>query len=419
MTPDIIATMNEGEAVRMVLAVLVLLVCALAGGKAAAKFRIPRVAGEIIGGLLAGPTVLGHFFPEAYAAVFQGFASEGPVLSAFYWLGLIFLMFTSGYETDLSDFGSDRKIIVWLIAGSTVIPLVLGYYLSDLWFADRYIGVADNRIVFNLVFAIAAAVTSIPVISKIFLDLGLIRHRYARIILSTAAIQDLFLWVLLSIAGSILANRDIVAAQLALHVAVTAFMFAFAMVLAPRLGRLSPIKKARIFSYDSMYFILCFLCIYLGSLFGINIMYTAFVAGMIFKNIRHEEAVGAHAKVRDVCLAFFTPVYFAIVGLRIHISGDFDIPFFLGFMILVSALEIVGCVAAMRLIRVGWLTSFNLGIAMNARGGPGIVLATVTYDMGVISYEFFCVLIFTTLMTSAAAGWWIDYINRKGKLLAL
>lgn len=419
MAPNIIKTINESEAGILTLAILVLLLAALLGSKIVAWFKIPKVAGEILGGLVVGPTILGHYFPDAYAYIFQGFVNEGPVISTFYWLGLIFLMFTSGYEANLEDFKSDRKIIGWLIAGSTVIPLLAGYYISDRWFASHYLGEAGNVVVFNLIFAIATAVTSIPVISKIFLDLGLIKHRYAKIILSTATIQDLFLWIILSVAGSMLANKAVVPSSLLLHVGITLAMFAFAIVLAPVLGRIKAVEKIAAFSFDSIYFILCFLCIYLGTLFGINIMYTAFVAGLIFKNLRNSEAAKAQTKVKDICLAFFTPVYFAIVGLRIHITGDFDLGRFLTFMIIVSAIELLGCVIAMRLIHVDWLTSFNLGIAMNARGGPGIVLATVTYDMGIISYEFFCVLIFTTLITSAAAGWWIDYINKKGRLLTL
>lgn len=419
MAPEIITTINESQAGILALAILILLLAALVGAKIAAWLTIPKVAGEIIGGLLIGPTFVGHYFPDLYSYVFFGFAAEGQVISTFYWLGLIFLMFTSGYEANLRDFKNDRKIIGWLIAGSTIIPLLAGYYISDRWFARHYVGEAGNTVVFNLIFAIATAVTSIPVISKIFLDLGLIQHRYAKIILSTATIQDLFLWVILSIAGSILTHKAVVAGSLVLHLGMTAAMFAFAMYIAPVLGRFKAMEKLAVFSYDSIYFILCFLCIYLGSLFGINIMYTAFVSGLIFKNIRNDEASRAQVKVKDMCLAFFTPVYFAIVGLRIHITSDFNIGRFIVFMLIVSAIELLGCVIAMRIIRVSWLASFNLGIAMNARGGPGIVLATVTYDMGIINYEFFCVLVFTTLITSAVAGWWIGYINKKGKLLTL
>lgn len=419
MDLQIIKTISEAHAGIVTLSILVLLLAALIGAKLASFLQIPKVAGEILGGLVAGPTVLGYFSPETYNFIFRSFETQGPVISVFYWLGLILLMFSSGYESDMDDFKNDKKIVSWLVAGSTILPMLAGYWISDRYFASRYIGTAENIFVFNIIFAIAAAVTSLPVISKIFMDLGLIKHRYARIILTTATIQDLFLWVVLSVAGSIVTKAKVIPFDILLHIAVTLLMFSFAMFVAPQLSRVKWLDRLAVFSYDSIYFILCFACIYIGSLFGVNIMYSAFVAGLIFKNIRTKEAIRAQIKIKDICFAFFTPVYFAIVGLRIHLTSNFSVPTFISFIIVVSVLELVGCVIAMKLIRLDWLTSFNLGIAMNARGGPGIVLATITYEMGIVNYEFFCVLIFTSLITSAAAGWWIDYVNRQGKLLTL
>lgn len=414
---SIIQTVSESQAGILVLAILILLLAALMGGKVASFFKIPKVAGEILGGLLVGPTILGRLSPEAYNYIFNGFTAEGQVLSVFYWLGLMTLMFTSGYESSLENYKGDERIIGWLIIGATVPSMILGYVVSDRFFVGYYIGAAENRVVFNLIFAIATAVTSLPVISKIFLDLGLITHRYAKIVLTSATIQDLFLWVILSVASGLLTMEEISAAKILMHVGTTLLMFFFALVIAPRLSEIRFLKNSPVFSYDSIYFILCFLCVYLGLLFSVNVMYSAFVAGLIFKSIKHPDAERAQSKIKDICLAFFTPVYFAIVGLRIHLTADFNVGLFFIVLAAMSFIELAGCLAAMRFIRLPWLTSFNLGVAMNARGGPGIVLASVTYEMGIINYEFFCVLIFITLITSAAAGFWIDYINRKGLLL--
>jgi Kef-type K+ transport system membrane component KefB len=146
-------------------------------------------------------------------------------------------------------------------------------------------------------------------------------------------------------------------------------------------------------------------------------MYSAFAAGIIFKNLNGAETLKTQAKLRDVCMSFFTPVYFAIVGLRINVTAEFSVSYFLSFLVIASLIELFGSILAMRLLKVSWIASFNFGIAMNARGGPGIVLASVTYDMSIINYEFFCVLIFTALITSALAGYWIDGANKKGKLV--
>ena len=396
-----------------------MLLAALSGAKLAEACRLPKVAGEICGGIVVGPTILGACFPEVYTYIFLGFPTEGPVLSVFYWFGLILLMFSSGYEARMDNLRGDAKIISFLAAGATAIPMLVGFYAAHYYFAAYYIAEGADETVFCIIVAIATAVTSLPVISKIFMDLGLIDHRFAKVILATATIQDLFLWIILSIATSIMSQSAVVPSDIALHIFVTIAIFVVSMVIAPRMNKIPRLEKLAIFSYDSIYFILCFACIFICSLFGVNIMYSAFAAGLIFRHIRNDDAVKAHAKLKDVCLAFFTPLYFSIVGLRIFITSDFSVSRFLFFLVLVSAVELAGCIIAMRIIRLSWLTSFNLGIAMNARGGPGIVLATVTYEMGIINYEFFCVLIFTTLVTSAVAGWWIDFINKRGKLFSI
>ncbi|MDR0221682.1 MAG: cation:proton antiporter, partial [Lachnospiraceae bacterium] len=162
---------------------------------------------------------------------------------------------------------------------------------------------------------------------------------------------------------------------------------------------------------------LCFACIALGAVFQVNIIYSAFLAGLLFKNTvsKHLSADSAR-KIKDVFSAFFIPVYFALVGLRINLGADFSVKMFLLFILIASGLEIAGCMIATLAIKMDFLTSLNLGITMNARGGPGIVLASVTYEMGIINYEFFCALILTTLITSALAGFWIDLMNRKGRV---
>jgi Kef-type K+ transport system membrane component KefB len=243
-----------------ILSVLVLLIASLIGGKVASVFKIPKVAGEILGGMVLGPSILGNLSPDTFNYIFLNFPAQGEALSVFYWLGLILLMFSSGYDSNIEDFGEDKKIIVWLVIGATVFPIITGYYVSDRYFADFYLGEAQNRVVFNIIFAIATAVTSMPVISKIFMDLGLINHRFAKIILSSAAIQDLFLWVILSVAGSMVtaSGAPVSISTLAAHIILTAAMFGFAMIIAPKLRRLNVLCSDKFFNYESIYFLTCF-----------------------------------------------------------------------------------------------------------------------------------------------------------------
>lgn len=418
-TTNIVTTISELRAVILFQAVLLLLLSAVIFGKLVTFVKLPKVVGEILGGFIIGPSMLGRAFPVLYEKIFFSFDGQGAALSVFFWLGLAFLMFSSGHEVSFENVKTDMKIIGWLVAGATIPPFILGYIFSDIFFVDYYLGIADSRLVFNIIFAISTTVTSLPVISKIFMDLGLINHRFARIILATSTVQDLFLWPTLSVAISIITNEAVILSSIILHITATLAIFAIVMIIMPRLKKKKLSGKTPWFTYDSLIFLLCLLCICTGGLFNVNIMYSAFIAGMIYKNAWKKEASASFIKLKDMCLAFFTPIYFAIIGLRIYVDGSFSIGFFLSFLAVAFTLELIGCVIAMKCIRLNWLTSLNLGIAMNARGGPGIVVATIAFDLGIINYEFFCVLIFVVLITSAVAGYWIDYVNKKGKLLTI
>ena len=416
MTGHVISIISESEAVSLFFTVTILLLSAVLCGKLVTLLKLPKVVGEILGGFLLGPALFGRFFPDLYGSIFFSFDGHGSALSVFYWLGLMFLMFASGCQSNFENIKDDKKIIGCLAAGATIPPLILGYLISDRFFADYYLGTADNRTVFNIIFALYMAVTSLPVISKIFMDLGLIRHRFARIILVTSTIQAFFLWPVLALSTSVITNQAFIFADFFLHTGFTLAMFAFAILITPRLKRFLPPNKLQIFTHDSLIFLICFCTVYFGGLFNVNIMYSAFVAGIIYKNVRSERAVASQAKLEDICLAFFTPLYFAIVGLRLYVGGDFSVGRFLAVLIIAHVVEMLSCFIAMKSIKLDWLSSLNLGVAMNARGGPGIVLASIAFDLDIINNEFFFVLVFVVLVTTATTGYWIDFINKKGKL---
>lgn len=414
---NLIKLLDAHEVMIGITALLLLLSSAVIFGNLAVKLKMPRVIGEITGGIVLGPSVLGGLFPQAYNAVFFGFAGEGNALSLIYWLGLILLMFSSGYEANVNDAASDKKIILWLFAGATVLPLIGGFYLSKGYFQKVYIGEVGSELAFALVFAIAVSITSLPVISKIFMDLGLLNHRFAKIVLSAAAIQDLILWVLLSVAQSIAGSGRLIISDILFHVAATILVFVFAMVIVPRIKVFETSKLYHFVSSDTLAIFVALLFVAILSLIDINVMYSAFVAGMVFKRLRSPTTEQAMVRLKAVSTSFFVPIYFAIVGIRIAVGSNFSIGVFVLFVIFASLLELAGCVIAMKIIKMDWRSSLNLGIAMNARGGPGIVLASVTYELGIINYEFFCALIFLVMISSAVAGYWIEYSHKAGRLL--
>jgi hypothetical protein len=159
----------------------------------------PRVAGEILGGLLLGPTVLGLVAPGWQQALFHDGKATQAGLGIFYQLGLL-LMYCSGAELRSILSRRDGKATAGIAALGNAVPFLAGLGFLKLYDTDRFLGPAGNRTAFVLVFALAMAVTSIPVISRIMTDLGIMGTRFARIVLSVAVLEDLLVYVVLNLA---------------------------------------------------------------------------------------------------------------------------------------------------------------------------------------------------------------------------
>ncbi|MCA9323035.1 MAG: cation:proton antiporter, partial [Planctomycetes bacterium] len=202
-------SLTIAQTAHILIALSLLLVAAHGMGFLFVRLRQPRVIGEILGGLLLGPSVLGHFFPDIQRTAFPDYdGATFSVLGAVYQLGLLLLMYCSGLEVRSSFQQKERRTALLITASGTILPFCLGIGILSLGvqgsggFLDvsRFYGPADHSTAFMLVFAVAIAVTSIPVISRIMFDLDLLETPFARIVLGAAVIEDILLYIVLAVA---------------------------------------------------------------------------------------------------------------------------------------------------------------------------------------------------------------------------
>ncbi len=411
-------TLSDLELTRLFFALVLLLASASSFGYLFQRlFRIPKVIGEIVGGLVLGPTVLGFFAPAAHHWIFQAFPSEGQLISAIYWIGLILLMFISGFEIQSTIDKGDRRLIIALLAGATILPFGIGWLTPRAYDFSPYLGEKGNMLSLTIIIAIAISVTSIPVISKIFLDLGIIETRFAKIVLATATIEDVILWVALAAATALAGGEAPSPWKITAKVLLTLVFFAVTLLLLPKLfdllnrARLNLLIKSSATGYILF---VCFLFATVAELLNVNIIFGAFLAGIVVGLTANKRIENAKSHIRAVGLGFFVPVYFAVVGLKLDLIHHFDLAFFVGFLLFAVGVKAVATLLAARLAGEDTLTSLNLGVAMNARGGPGIVLATVAFDLGIINETFFAILVLIAIVTSLAAGYWLRFVLSKG-----
>src|SRR5438094_4787927 len=152
--------------------------------------KLPRVIGEIFGGLVLGPTFLGYVAPDAENWVFGAFPSEGALISVISYIGLVLLMFISGFEIQRAFSKEDRKIATSFLVGATFVPFVIGMAVPFVYNFSPFSGPNGNLLSLAIIIGIGVSVTSIPVISKIFIDLKIMDTPFAKIALALATVED-------------------------------------------------------------------------------------------------------------------------------------------------------------------------------------------------------------------------------------
>ncbi len=167
-------------------------------------------------------------------------------------------------------------------------------------------------------------------------------------------------------------------------------------------------------SHSRFALFLLFLFVAAAALLNVNIVFGAFLAGIAIGTVPQDMFAKAMGSIKKISLALFTPAYFAIVGLELDLIHEFDVVIFLSFLLLSSGFKIAGALGVGKLIRKSWLSSTNLAIGLNARGGPGIVLASTAFAAGLISEPFFVALVLIAIVTSLVTGYWLRYVQGRG-----
>lgn len=418
------------DIVHLLIAFAILLAAAHTFGYFFQRFRQPRVIGEIFGGMLLGPTCLKEVMPIWYHFVFVDNIPTQTVIQAVYQVGLFLLMFCSGTEIQ-SHFKKDEQKTVGFIVGlGIVVPLFSSFASVQFFDPTPYLGGAGSKTAFSIIFALAIAVTSIPVISRIFYDLGLLGTAFARIVLASAVIEDIFLYIMLAIALSVVnvENKESFGLSALLgidpasgfdfiyHTVVTALFFLGALIYGPGFFRRADSFRYNLLQKSSplaFLLLVMFFMVGIAIYLGIAPMLGAFMAGIVARSARGTTDT-SHENIKAFSFAFFIPVYFSIVGLKLDLIHAFDFTFFLIFTLFACLIKVASVFYGSRLAGESPKGSLNFAIAMNARGGPGIVLASLAFDAQIINENFYTVLVMLSIVTSLLAGWWLDFVLRRG-----
>lgn len=395
-----------GHAAFLLLLELALLIgVARLGAELAKRLGLPSVVGEMASGIALGPSLLGHYAPGLYAAVFPPSPEQMHLVDAFGTIGMTLLLLITGLETDLRLLRNLGRAALIASAMGMALPFAMGFALGALTPAS-YLMHAGHRVLFSLFLATTMSISAMPVIAKILVDLDLTKRNIGLVILSAGVVDDTVGWVILSLIAGAAANGAVRAADLGFTVgALAVFILAAAFLLYPLLRVAIRVTAERFKSPDSdlvLIIAVTFLCAAATERIGVHPVFGSFVAGLVLHQVpglRREAVV----RLESFTFNVLAPVFFGIVGLRVdlwHMGGG-------GMLILVLVVacvgKLVGCSLGAYWGGMTFWEGASIAVAMNARGAMGIVVATIGLSLEILTPQMFSVIVVMAIVTSFLA----------------
>src|SRR6202167_4099545 len=388
------------DVMTMFVALAVLLGAAKLAGEIMQKLDQPSVLGELLAGILLGPTVLGHFKPGLYAFIFPATGNLPIVLETVTTLGVVFFLLTAGLEIDLrSIYRQGRSALLVSFLG-VIIPFALGFSAAE-W-SPQFLGAETgaNTRIFALFVGTALSISALPVIAKILMDLNLLRSEMGTVVMSSAMFDDLVGWILFSM---ILGMMDGVKRTIIL---VIAFVVLALTVVRWLIDKLLPHIQAHT-SWPGgvlgFIFTLTLAAAAFAEYAGIHAVFGAFIIGIAVgesTHLRKRTSELIHGIVTNV----FAPFFFASIGLRTNFVANFNLPITATVIGVACIGKLLGAGMGARLGGMDRRTSWGVGLAMNARGAMEMILGLLALQLGLIRETMFVALVIMALFTSLVSA---------------
>ncbi|HSD13614.1 MAG TPA: cation:proton antiporter [Flavobacterium sp.] len=376
------------------------------------KIGQPSVVGEIIAGVVLGPSLIGMYFPE-YSALLFPKDSLGN-LQFLSQVGLILFMFVIGMELDLKALRNKAHDAVVISHASIIIPFALGLGLAYFIYAS-FAPAGVEFISFGLFLGIAMSITAFPVLARIVQERGIHKTKLGSIVITCAAADDITAWCILAAVIAIVKAGSFMSSLYVMALAIIYVMLMLKVVrpFLKRVGDLNTTRESLNKPVVAIFFLTLLLSSYASELIGIHALFGAFMAGTImpenskFRNIFIE-------KVEDVSVIVLLPLFFVFTGLRTQI-GLLNEPHLwqlAGVIITVAvAGKFFGSALAAKFVGHNWKDSLSIGALMNTRGLMELVVLNIGYDLGVLSTEIFTMMVIMALVTTFMTGPALDLIN--------
>ena len=385
----------------LLIQIAVVMLVTLSCGWLALRVGQSRVIGEIVGGILLGPSVFGRIAPHATAALFPPSSfHDFDMLST---VGLVLFLFLIGTELEYEQLYRQRKTAFFASGMSILLPFAMGAALAHslrIRFAPHGVG----SMPFVLFLGIAMSITAFPVLARILEERGLQATRLGTTAILCAAVDDVVAWSLLALAMALIGAEGGSSSLPMRLVGLGAYLAVMLAVVKPLLAVLARRRKANGLSFEvlGIGLALTLLSSAATEAIGVHPLFGAFMAGVCFPRVE-EWQIALRARLDMVVSVLLLPLFFALTGMRTRLDllNDGKMWLWAG-IVLVAAVfgKMGGAAAAARLTGQSWRDAVALGALLNTRGLVELVVLNIAYNVGAFSPTLFTMMVVMALMTT-------------------
>ncbi len=413
--------MNHTELTAFFLALGLLLLVARVLGELSRRMNMPSVLGELLAGVLLGPSVLGAISPTIYSGLFPTTPGFTIGLEAVTTLGIALFLMVAGIEVDLSAILRQGKSSFVISIFGMVIPFAIGFGSAMLVPTLFVAGASSNQMLIAFFLGTALSITALPVIAKILIDLNMYRSDLGMIIIAVAVINDIVGWLLFATILGTMSDQThgmSIWWTISLTVGFTVLILTVGRVIIDTI--LPPLQAYTSWPGGVLSFaVSCgLLAAALTEWIGIHAILGTFMFGVAFGDSKHLRE--RTRQILDHFISFiFAPLFFASIGLQVDIVQYWDTTLVVIVLLIASIGKILGSLVASRMVGFNNRESLAIGFGMNARGGMIIILGLLALQAGLIGERLFVALIVMAIVTSLVAGPAMQWIMGQRKVSRL
>ncbi|MES2062431.1 MAG: cation:proton antiporter [Bacteroidota bacterium] len=399
-----VSKLSSSEIIHFLIILLVILIPARFLGEVCRRYKLPAIIGEIVAGIIVGPTLLGVFLPSVFNNIFTAAPQAYAAFDGIANIGIILLMFIAGFEVDLGQIRRNGKQAIAISLTGIIFPFAIGF--GTVWFlyATHFANAANNQLVTSLFFGTALSITALAVIAKILLDLDILKTRIGNIVLTAAMVDDFLGWILFSVIIQLMnaSNHEASFWSVIEVIAFAGFMLTGGRWIIHRSLAIAAksLKAGRVFTVAICF---CIIGATITELLGVRGVFGAFLVGIAVSDSEHFTEKHKHV-LHQFTINVLAPLFFASVGLRLNFIANFNLEIVLIILIIACLAKLIGAGIGGMLSGMTKNESIAVAFGMNARGSQEIVLGLIALQAKIINEPVFEGLVVMTVVTMVISG---------------